>query len=70
MAISRTHRWTVLGVEFLLVGLLVTGCAGYEPYEPRDEREEGPKKGLFSGSEGEFVIFKKTEEPETGDGKE
>ena len=45
--------------------MLVIGCAGIEPYEPRDNREEGPQKGLFSGSEGEFVIFRKADEPET-----
>jgi hypothetical protein len=49
-----------------LVTLLVTGCAGIKPYEPRDDREEGPQKGLFTGSEGEFVIFRKADEPETG----
>jgi hypothetical protein len=39
--------------------LLVMGCAGVEPYEPRDHREEGPEHGLFSGERGEFVIFKR-----------
>ena len=51
----------------MLVALLViAGCAGIEPYEPRDHREEGPEKGLFTGSEGEFVIFRKADEPEIG----
>ena len=50
----------------MLMALLVTGCAGIKPYEPRDHREEGPEKGLFTGSEGEFVIFRKADEPETG----
>ena len=51
----------------MLVALLViAGCAGIEPYEPRNNREEGPQKGLFTGSEGEFVIFRKADEPETG----
>ena len=50
----------------MLVALLVAGCAGITPYEPRDHREEGPEKGLFTGSEGEFVIFRKADEPETG----
>ena len=50
----------------MLVALLVSGCTGIKPYEPRDDREEGPKKGLFTGSEGEFIIFRKTDEPETG----
>ena len=48
-----------------LLALLFTGCAGIEPYQPRDYREEGLEKGLFSGSEGEFVIFRKAAEPET-----
>ena len=42
------------------------GCAGIKPYEPRDYRQEGPERGLFTGSEGEFVIFRKADEPETG----
>ena len=50
----------------MLVALLVTGCAGIKPYEPRDNREEGREKGLLTGSEGEFVIFRKADEPETG----
>jgi hypothetical protein len=66
MGISRTHRRKVLWIGPLLVALLVTGCAGIKPYEPRDNREEGMEKGLFTGSEGEFVIFRKVDEPETG----
>ena len=50
----------------MLAALLVAGCAGIKPYEARDNREEGMEKGLFTGSEGEFVIFRKAEEPETG----
>jgi hypothetical protein len=56
----------VLWIGPLLVALLVTGCAGIKPYEPRDNREEGMEKGLFTGSAGEFVIFRKADEPETG----
>lgn len=37
---------------------MVTGCAGMEPYEARNEREEGPKQGLFTGSDGEFVLIR------------
>ena len=50
----------------MLVALLVAACAGIEPYEPRDHREDGPQKGLFSGQDGEFVIFRRADEPETG----
>ena len=67
MGISSIHRRKALWIGLLLVALLViAGCAGIEPYEPRNNREEGPEKGLFTGSEGEFVIFRKADEPETG----
>lgn len=59
------HKRIALWIVSLLVVLLVVGCAGIKPYEPRDNREEGPQKGLFSGSEGEFVIFRKANDPET-----
>jgi hypothetical protein len=52
--------------SFLVVFLLVAGCAGVTPYEPRNDREEGPEKGLFTGSEGKFVIHR-AEEPEIDD---
>ena len=66
MGIFGKHRQKALWIGPLLVALLVAGCAGIKPYEPRDNREEGPEKGLFTGSEGEFVIFRKADEPETG----
>jgi len=66
MGISRTLRRNALCIGPLLVALLVAGCAGIKPYEPYDYRQEGPKRGLFSGSKGEFVIYKKAGEPQTG----
>ena len=66
MGILGAHRRKALWIGPLLVALLVAGCAGIKPYEPRDNREEGPEKGLFTGSEGEFVIFRKADEPEAG----
>lgn len=50
----------------LLVALLVTGCAGIRPYESRDYREEGMERGLFTGSQGAFVILRRADEPEAG----
>ena len=67
MGISKTHRRKTLWIGPLLMALLVCGCAGIEPYAPRDHREEGPQKGLFSGSEGEFVLFRKADEPKSDD---
>ena len=66
MGVSIILRRIALWIGPLLVVLLVAGCAGIKPYEPRDYRQEGPEKGLFTGSEGEFVIYKKADEPETG----
>ena len=67
MGISRIHRRKALWIGTLLVALLViAGCAGIEPYEPRNNREEGPEKGLFTGSDGEFVIFRKADGPKKG----
>ena len=66
MGISKTLRRKSLWIGLLLVALLVSGCADIKPYEPRDYRQDGPERGLFTGSEGEFVIYKKADEPETG----
>jgi len=66
MGLWRAHKLKVLWIGLLLVALLVTGCTGIKPYKPRDYREEGMEKGLFTGSEGAFVIFRKGEKPETG----
>ena len=66
MGLLETHRRKSLWIGPLLFALLVIGCAGIKPYEPRDYREEGPEKGLLTGSEGEFVIFRKADEPEAG----
>jgi hypothetical protein len=68
MGVSRTYRSKALWIGPLLVALLVTGCAGIKPYEARDYREEGMERGLFTGPEGEFIIFRKADEPETGSG--
>ena len=51
---SRKNRWTAI---LLLIVVLMAGCAGIEPYEPPNNREEGPEKGLFTGSQGEWVIL-------------
>jgi hypothetical protein len=65
MGICARHRrkgwWPAV---LLLIAFVMAGCAGIEPYEPRNNREEGPEKGIFTGSEGEWVIFRKANEPE------
>jgi hypothetical protein len=65
MGIYRIHRRKVLWIGVLLVAsLIIAACTGIEPYEPRNNREEGPEKGLFTGSEGEWVIVA-PKKPET-----
>jgi hypothetical protein len=56
---SRKIRWTAV---LLLMVVVMAGCAGIEPYEPRKNREEGPENGLFTGSQGEWVIVGPNEE--------
>ena len=56
---ARAHWRKVRHLGFLVVTLLVNCCAGIQPYEPRDHREEGPETGLISGEAGEFVIFRR-----------
>ena len=52
-----TLKFRTLCTGIVLTALLLSvGCAGIEPYEPRNHREEGPEKGLFTGSKGAFVI--------------
>ena len=46
----------------LLLLLILTGCSGMEPYAPVNHRVEGPESGLFSGPEGDFVIYRKGDE--------
>ena len=50
---SRKVWWTVV---LLLIVAVMAGCAGIKPYDPPNHREEGPEKGLFTGSQGEWVI--------------
>ena len=51
----------VLQLGALLVALMVTGCAGINPNDDvwRNVQEDGSKQGLFSGSDGEFVIYRR-----------
>ena len=66
MASCRAHQRIKLWLFALLAVLLVTSCAGIEPYDPPDYREEPPVQGLLTGEEGEFVIYKKADEPDSG----
>jgi hypothetical protein len=72
MKLSSTASGRLLrcGPLLMVMALMVGGCTGMEPYEARDEREEGPKQGLFSGSNGEFVIVGSQGKPDSDKQKE
>lgn len=65
--VVRRRIWT--GAALMLALLAVSAC-GMEPYEPRNNREEGPKSGLLTGEEGEFVIFRLRSKPKGEEGSE
>lgn len=54
----RQHctRWLTAVIALVTV-ISVSGCSGITPDgKLRNNREEGPEQGLFSGPDGEFVI--------------
>jgi hypothetical protein len=54
----RQHctRWLTAVITLVTV-MSVSGCSGITPDgNLRNNREEGPEQGLFSGPDGEFVI--------------
>ena len=53
MGIFRTPIQRALWIG----ALLVTDFTGMKPYEPRDHREEGLERSLFTDSKGEWVIL-------------
>ena len=59
---SGTLGRAALRFGVLLIAMLLTACAGLKPFEPRNDRVEGPEQGLFSGEAGEFVIWRKDSE--------
>jgi hypothetical protein len=58
MKLSLTHIKKAVFVEVLLLAalLVIAGCSEIQPYSPPNHREEGPAKGLFTGSQGAWVI--------------
>jgi hypothetical protein len=52
--LTAAALWTVV--------LMFAGCAGITPYDPPDHGEPPPSRGLFSGADGEFVIYQKADE--------
>jgi len=58
MVISIRRRRKALWIGALLAALLlvIAGCSEIKPYHPPNNREEGSKTGLFTGSQGEWMI--------------
>lgn len=69
MRISDVQRRNTCWIAAIIALLLVIASCGIKPYEPRNNREEGPQQGLFTGPQGEWVIYQRVEEPES-DGEE
>ena len=46
---------------FLVVLLVMAGCADVKPYQPPNHREEGPQGGVFTGPKGQWVIYQSDE---------
>lgn len=65
MARSTAFRMTLLWVAVLLVA----GCTGMTPYDPPEYGEVPRGAGLFTGAEGEFVIYQRTTEADPGANK-
>ena len=58
MVISMIAKRKAIRVGALLAALLlIVGCSAIQPYHPPNHREEGPAKGLFTGSQGEWAIY-------------
>ena len=49
-------RWHCI---LALSALLFAGCADFQPFEPPVPGELNPEPGLFSGPDGEFVLFRR-----------
>ncbi len=53
-------QWPYLGLVItLLLGLVGCGTVSHQPLEVHQATEMPPGPGLFSGEEGEFVIFRR-----------
>ena len=51
----------------LTLALLLVACAEMAPFEPPVAGELNPEPGLFSGPEGEFVLYRRDLEEEPTD---
>ena len=45
-----------------IMAFCLAGC-GMQPFDLPNNREEGPEKGLLTGAQGEFVIYRSGEKP-------
>ena len=59
----RRHRIAAVGSRMAAVVacLLAAGCSDYRPMAMPDDRENPPLSGVFTGSQGEWVILRKSD---------
>lgn len=55
---SRTFKAFRLAIATAAVAL-AAACGAYHPYEYVDSKETKPGPGLFTGDDGEWVIYRK-----------
>ena len=65
VSVSDRRKSFLTLCAMLMLPAIIAGCSGMTPIELRNNREEGPEQGLFSGSQGEFVIFRGEEAAKT-----
>jgi hypothetical protein len=51
----------------LAASLPMAACSGYQPMDFPDQRENPTFPGLFTGKDGEWIIYRKEELPDAPD---
>ncbi len=61
------ERRAAIALALALSAAQLAACADYKPFQPPNNSAipEGP--GLLTGSEGEWVLFRKTDDEEAGE---
>jgi hypothetical protein len=65
VSVSGRKKSFLILCAALMISAIISGCSGMTPVDLRNNREEGPEKGLFTSSQGEFVIFRGEEAAKT-----
>ena len=61
MTYSRNHKWYSMVLLILL--MTISACAGGKDFAYWSDNEVPQGKGIFSGDDGYFTIYRKTAKP-------